>query len=400
MGKKTESMKHALGVLVFSGGIALAQAQEPLEIDLKGTVNHGKDGTPVAGAAVSLALYPSLSTVSDENGKFALKGSVVGVRSVLGTAPSPATLAGRTIRFSVGGGAQPVSIGIFDLMNRPMGDVLGQVMAAGEYRVDAAPVLSRLPPGLYLVRVRVGSRITSFKVPSVGAPAGGLGREAKPTVSRGALAKSAGDVPDTLKVAKAGFRAARKVINRYTGTIPVILTPKLPAGDLKIYSEREMAQVDWAQNVDVQVWDGGTKLNGQYAVRFEGDRSWMTEFAGSPGWSGWAFVTKPETPEDISDWAGGSIHLAIKGTANSVALTVISEGMPQGSNVEVDVSGHGYEPDDEWHEVLIPMSAFEGTDLSRVTVYCALIAPSKTDTAAFDPSQFYQIDDLYYTLRK
>jgi hypothetical protein len=179
--------------------------------------------------------------------------------------------------------------------------------------------------------------------------------------------------------------------------------PKLGAGDLKIVSERGMPQVGWGMNVDVQVWDGsganGTQLRGNFPIAFEGKESWMVKFVPGMSFSAWGFVAN-NYPEDMSAWANGAMHIAVKGTVTSLGVTMSSPDQTNGSSIKVDVAKYGYKPDNKWYEMNIPLSDFTGTDFSRISTYVGLVTPVEGDTIPFNTDNFYQIDDIYWKVTK
>ncbi|MEO6098093.1 MAG: hypothetical protein ABIW76_21485, partial [Fibrobacteria bacterium] len=219
--------------------------------------------------------------------------------------------------------------------------------------------------------------------------------------SHSVLSKAAAEpVDDTLKITKAGYRMSKQAISLYTGTYPIAMISAPPAGDLKIVSERSMPQVDWGANVEVQVWDGGTQLEGEYKTDpFEGSASWKVAFGSGQAYNAWGFVIKT-APENMSAWKGGTLHLAVKGKVTSLGVTMASADQYPGSSVKVDLSEFGYRPDNSWHEILVPVDRFEGTDLGQINVYCGLTYPLLTDTAGYNPNLDYQVDEIYWTLKK
>jgi hypothetical protein len=118
------------------------------------------------------------------------------------------------------------------------------------------------------------------------------------------------------------------------------------------------------------------------------------------GWNGWAFHvaaypngTQPSA--DLSPYAGGSLHLAVKGNAKTIGVMISSKNQPAGRAPLVDLGGKGYLPDSAWHEIRIPLSEF-GTNLklSDVFVYCGFVSPS--DGGDFDPAADYWVDNIWY----
>ena len=392
--------KQSIISLFVAAGICIAGAQTTL-VNLTGIVNDASSGNPIAGATVTLANNPSLTTTSSADGSFRLSGeATVGIRSHVGMDRSGMSLTGSELYLSVMENNTPIVVEVFNFKSERMRTILNQKVSAGRYNVNVAA--SGLSGGLYIVRARMGNQTAAFKMTALGSqPAfGNPFRTA--AFARSPLAKAAADaIDDTLKVTKAGYRMSRKAITVYNTLYPVLMAPSLPAGDLKIVSERGFPQVDWGSNVEVQVWDASTQLNGAYKpAPFEGAQSWMVTFKKEQPYNAWGFVAKQETPEDMSAWKGGTMHLAVKGTANTIGVTMASANQIPGFSVKVDLSEYGYQPDGQWHEALVPLDKFEGTDLSQISVYCGLVYPLMSDTVAFNPSLFYQVDDIYWSLKK
>jgi hypothetical protein len=65
-------------------------------------------------------------------------------------------------------------------------------------------------------------------------------------------------------------------------------------------------------------------------------------------------------------------------------------------SVKVELADYGYKPDNQWHEVNVPLSAFTGTDFSQVKVLLGLVTPGPRDTVGFSQDLFYQVDDVYW----
>jgi hypothetical protein len=368
-------------------------------VDMHGTVFDANTGKAVAGAAVTLTLNPSITTTTDTGGNFHLTGNaIVGIRpGLIHNGKLAMELSGTALSFSIQANNTPVSLDIFNVQGKRLQSVLNRRFSAGQYTVNAAAV--GLPAGLYMLRAKIGAKSVAFKMSTLGIQNAGS-VPASVALSSSKLAKAAADILDTLKVTKLGYRLLLKPISLYNTTYPLLLTPKLPPGDLKIYSDRAMNQVAWGSNVNVEVWDGGTQLNGSWPTYFEGKASWMVNFMNGQQYSAWGFTANANTPEDLSDWKGGTIHIAVLGTVSNVAVTVASPDINENS-VKVDMTNYGYKPDGHWHEAFIPLDLFVGTDLSRVSVYCGLVNPgSMADTSKFNSSLYYQMDDIYYSLKK
>jgi hypothetical protein len=387
------------GGLILAGGVCFADAQAGGSVDISGTVKDSKTGTPLAGAAVTLVSDTTLMAATDEAGAFHLSRSATGLRFRADKARPGITLSGNALTLEVPYDNAALVVDVFDLKSAHLGKLLDRRVRAGRYRLDLAA--SGIPGGLHFVRARVGGETAAFRI----FIAGLRGREGEgvgPALAAGAnLAKVAEEpVEDTLKVTKAGYRMQKKAIGLHTGTYPIAMVAAPPAGDLKIVSERSLPQVDWGSNVDVQVWDGGTQLEGEYKTDpFEGIASWKITFGSGQAYSAWGFVSKA-APENMSAWKGGTMHLAVKGNVTTLGVTMASADQFPGNSVMVDLSEYGYKPDSAWHEIRVPMDRFEGTDLGQVNVYCGLAYPLLTDTARYNPTLDYQVDDIYWSLKK
>jgi hypothetical protein len=387
--------------ILVAGAVYIASADSITAVDMTGTVSDTKSGNPVVGATVTLANNPTLTTMTDAQGNFHLTGqATVGVRSKSGKLNSGMSIKGAELSITVQANNTPVAVDIFNLKSEHVRTVLNQRVSAGRYNVNVAA--SELPSGVYFVRARVGGKTASFKVSTIGVIASSANPITASLFTRSALAKVADDpIDDTLKISKVGYKPTRKAITLYNTIYPVLLGPLLPAGDLKIVSERNFPQVDWGSNVDVQVWDGGSKLIGDYKpAPFEGTQSWMVNFVQTQSYNAWGFVAKIETPEDMSAWKGGTMHLAVKGTAHTVGVTMASADQGSGTSVKVDLSNYGYKPDGVWHEAVVPVDSFVGTNMSQINVYCGLVYPMQSDTVPFNANLFYQVDDIYWSLKK
>lgn len=390
--------RFKFGGLLVAGLVFSAFGQGP--VDISGTVNDSKTGAPVAGAKVYLALNPTVTTTTGADGSFKLTGNAaVGVRAGV-SAKSQMSFNGKRLDFTVASENTPVTAELFNFRGEKVRTLVDMSASRGSYSVNTQA--AGLGGGVYFLRARVGKTSAAYRLSTVG-EAGSSFLAPTATMGFAALTKSAAEPVDTLKCQKAGYRLLSKPLTKYSGIYPLNFLPGLPPGDLKIVSERGMPQVEWGEpgNVVVQVWDGGTQLNGGYKVGpFEGTQSWMITFKADQPHNAWGFVTQMGQPEDMSAWANGSMHLAVKGTATSVGVTMGSTNQSGGLSVKVDLAKYGYKPDNAWHECVVPLSDFTGTEFDKIEVYVGLVYPVETDTAPFDPDLFYQVDDIYWKLTK
>jgi hypothetical protein len=385
--------RNILGAVLLAGGMCLANAQNAVSIT--GKVTDKKSGAAIAGAKLTLAGTPSVIATSGADGSYTLSGSAVGIDAALRNAAPEMSFKGNVLSFNVAGNNTPISVDVYNLKSEHVRNLVRSNASAGSYSVNTAPV--GLAGGLYFVRAVVGKHTASFKMSTVGAGSRNAGLLANASYARTGLAKTALEPIDSLIVSKEGYKPFAMALYKYTGIFPIVIAPKLPAGDLKIVSERSMQQVDWGSNVRVDVWTTGTLLTGDYKTEpFEGPQSWYVTSGPDQIYSGWGFAAP--VPEDMSAWATGSMHIAVKGTVTSLGVTMASTSQAGGFSKKINMVDFGYKPDNMWHDAFIPMTAFEGTDFSQIELYCGLVYPVDGDTAGYDPTLFYQVDDIYWTI--
>jgi hypothetical protein len=400
--------KMTVGMAIGAACLGTAPAQPLLiYVSMSGTIIEGTSGSPIAKASISLAGKSAAKAISDTAGGFILGYTTTGLsggarRGIFSGADGTAMgLDGGNLHITVQGAPSPVSFAVYGLDSRLRKTLLDARLPAGDYLFQDP--LAGMPAGAYVLRGAVGAQTASFKVAS---PAFG-GASAQPAIrarSAIALPKRTEALDDTIVVFKPGYGIGLLPISDTNGKKVVKLYSKLPsAAEIKIYSDRSIPALAWDKNVRVEAWDGdgiparGTQLNGTYPGGSEGPYSWNVTFVQAQSHSAWAFLTSVH-PEDLSDWADGSINLSVKGNVPSLGIMVSSLNSKE---VRVDAAGYGYKPDNLWHVVSVPLSEFHGTDFRQVTTYCALFYPAKDgDPTPFNPALSYQIDDVYYSFIK
>ena len=128
---------------------------------------------------------------------------------------------------------------------------------------------------------------------------------------------------------------------------------------------------------------------------FSGTGNAVKITAGGAGWAGfgWAQVDNAGllTGINMTTFAACSLHVRLKGNANGIKILV--ENATHAGQTFLSVGTYGYVNDEQWYEVVIPLSAWAATcDLSGVSYFMG---------ATFDPyvaGQYIIIDDLYWTL--
>lgn len=389
-----------LGGLLVAGLVFSANGQGP--VDISGTVNNSKTGAPVAGAKVWLAANPEITTTSGADGSYKLTGNwSTGIRAGA-FAQSKIAFSGNRLDFSVAADNTPVSAELFNFRGEKVRTLVDMNASRGAYSVNTRA--SGLGGGVYFLRARVGKTSAAYRMSLVGDAGSDLLVSTQPALA--ALTKSAAAAVDTLKISLAGYRTQSKALTKFSGIFPINFVPGLPPGPLKIVSERSIPQVEWGQpgNVNVAVFDGFTQLKGDYATApAEGTTSWMITFQPDQTTHGWGFMTVSE-PEDMSAWKDGFMNISVRGTVSSIGVTMESYDQGSGMSTKVDLREYGYKPltsaskPSDWVTAKIPMSKFTGTDFSQIKVYLGLSSPVDGDTEPFDSNNFYQIDDVWWSL--
>jgi hypothetical protein len=311
---------------------------------------------------------------------------------------------GSRLDFTVAAENTPVTAELFDFRGEKVRTLVDMSASRGSYSVNTQA--AGLGGGVYFLRARVGKVSAAYRLSMIGGKDGSsFLSPTQPALA--ALTKTAADPVDTLKCEKLGYRLLTKPLSKFTGILSLPMLPGLPVGDLKIVSERKIPQVEWGQpgNVNVAVFDGSTQLKGDYATApAEGTTSWMITFLPGQTTNGWGFMTV-SSPEDMSAWKNGTMHISVRGTVSSIGITMESYDQLGGTSTKVDLREYGYKPlttaskPGDWYTIAIPMSKFVGTDFSQVKVYCGLSSPVDGDMAPFDADGFYQIDDIWWSVQ-
>jgi hypothetical protein len=143
---------------------------------------------------------------------------------------------------------------------------------------------------------------------------------------------------------------------------------------------------------------GPTSCSVDSAPNFFGTGNTVKVTAGTMGWAGFGWYQTDNsgmlTGINMTEFAACSLHVAFKGNATDLKLLVenINPGST-GPQTWVAASTYGYVADEQWHELIIPLSAWAATcDLSGVSYFMGV---------SFDPyvtGQYIIVDDLYWTL--
>jgi hypothetical protein len=126
---------------------------------------------------------------------------------------------------------------------------------------------------------------------------------------------------------------------------------------------------------------------------------------GTGGWAGfgWAAVTAPGsgTPASVNmtSYAACTLHVSIKSTTPATGFNLLVENLDKkgtastGNQTWVSAGDYGYLPDGQWHDVAIPLSAWNGTcDLSDVDYFLGV------SMNPYVMGETVVMDNLYWTL--
>jgi|WetSurMetagenome_2_1015567.scaffolds.fasta_scaffold00027_52 hypothetical protein len=384
-----------LCALVAALAVTRAGAQD---ISITGTVIDGS-ANPVAGATVSL-MYAGLSTTTGADGTFSLTQSTAVTSGLSSRSAVAASVVGDAIRFSV---ATPsaVRIDVYSMNGRHVSVALDKTLGTGAYSL--APRVADTRPGVYLVKVRIGSWSTVCKMSLTASRAAAAGLRRLSDVPALSLSKKA-DVADTLVASKGGFHTFKKFISSYTLTGQMcVLTAIAKSQETAIYSQRVTRVIDWA-HTEVQVWDytaahadtslhlTSTALDGNSTVNpYTGSTKCWLVTCGTVGWSTWGFAVGAAVGSvDMSGFYGGSLHFYIRGTAPSVGAFISSVG---NAGTAVDLATVGYTADDAWHEITIPLDSYANVDISAITSYLMFVAPV-SQGLEYTAGATYALDDI------
>lgn len=126
--------------------------------------------------------------------------------------------------------------------------------------------------------------------------------------------------------------------------------------------------------------------------RIEGlESSAIIKNAGLPWWGGGIVYT---AEFDLSEWT--VMHASFKSTEATYeeGTEVFTEG-PAGVGTGLLLSDYGFVADGAWHNLVIPLADFAGTDFTRVTIPAGF--RSRAFTTEVPADGVLLVDDVYYT---
>jgi hypothetical protein len=402
------------GLLVFTVGCNNVNAQSA-GAALTGTVKDASTKAAIEGATVSLLGLPDVVATTDANGAFSISLAAPVKTLTAYQQDRHIRFQGSRLSFATSVSGDIAQVTLHDLLGHQVSTLLNARLTEGDYVLSMVP--ARLSPGLYLVRAQIGNQVASYKLSILGnvraTEASGLRKEnlsgnGAGSENRAALVKAAAAIGgvDFLVVTKTGYLKKHHEVMALTDVQAVTLETNTPAtSNLKIFTDSDFPQIDWA-NAAIYSWEQTAVLTtDSTSIGFGGSVAAMKVASlETAGWNGWAFhVAKlangTQPTADLSPYAEGSLHLAVKGNAKSIGVMISSPNQGAGSAPLVDLATKGYLPDSAWHEISIPVSEFSGTlDLSQIFVYCGFVSP--VAGGVFDPLDTYLIDDVYFIPKK
>ncbi|MBN1129470.1 MAG: hypothetical protein JXA71_10815 [Chitinispirillaceae bacterium] len=251
-------------------------------LDISGRVVD-QTGQPLENVGVLLVGQERI-TATDAQGRYAFGSSPVNGSKALQTRPSPRLTRG-TLRFSVIGRNLPVTITLFDLKGRIIREFRLGPLPAGAYSYDLYQGTSRLPSGMVVLQVRIGT--DAFILKSAGSDRGLTGTATPAGFDRlsAPLAASAAPV-DSLFFWITGYENAKHPLTSLSAASLIdTLRPGIAFephffgnGDIIDMRDSQTVHLPIPQRMQVVVFGEGYALADLAAGRYETDLGrWMTD---------------------------------------------------------------------------------------------------------------------------
>jgi hypothetical protein len=352
---------------------------------LSGKVVNAR-GIGLAGVSV-LLVNKSTRTTTDATGNFSF--GPLPVRSELPPfIDIQPFFDGKAIRFLLPA-VSNVAIDLFDANGRR---TLLSAAAKLKEGVHSIPVPLHRNSGLSVIRMNIDNREYTFSWVRIGEYASVKGgRDLQPV----RLGKSGAAAVDTIVASKHHYAEQRIALDSYSGNKTITLVFSPPQNARAVYSESVPYTIGASA---LYVWDNSGTPSTQFnasstADRFEGAKACRVQ-GGNAGWSGWGIATTATAGADLTAYAGGSVHFAIKGSMTNVGAWVIWKNDNK-TALSVDISNYGYVPGDSlWHEVSIPLSVFGPADLAHIDYFLALESPF--NHGVYVANSWYVVDNIYW----
>ncbi|HUI91763.1 MAG TPA: hypothetical protein VLX68_05890 [Chitinivibrionales bacterium] len=152
--------------------------------------------------------------------------------------------------------------------------------------------------------------------------------------------------------------------------------------------------------VPLLLWNGGT-VDSVDSVGEDGQsKAWAITSSG--GWEGfgWAAYNGTLLSANMTSYAACTLHVSIKCSSAGAGFNLLVENLDKkgtqstGNQTWVSAGNYGFQPDGQWHDVAIPLSAWAATcDLSDVDYFLG-VSMNPYNGAG----ETVVIDNLYWTL--
>lgn len=341
------------------------------------------NGAFIEGATVKL-VKAGIATNTNAVGVFVLTTDAV-ANSISREKTLGPRLVGNTLYFTIGATSEHVQIHVCDLTGKFVVSAYEGSLSHGMWAIK--PFNHNLPAKMYIIRVKLGNRVSVLKMPLVdknriSAYFGAAGNQNENT---GISLKKAVDYVDTVLVSKTGFKSDTLPILKYVDTLADFVLDSIPPMvEMGILSNRTTYNVDPVWKFP-DVWGGSVAIDSTDTVKADrhdgGKYAWKITCAWDG--AGWDMADLREGGVDLTRYTGGTLHLWLKGNAAGLTVGIIWHvvtGPAAGTNVGAYVlaSHYGYVNNGSWYEINAPLADFiaQGADLSRIKGYAVFFASS------------------------
>lgn len=225
---------HAMHGLILCASFTAAFA---IDVNLTGIVKDSLTQRAVAGATVSLASNPNLSTQTNTDGSYVLTGTITSIlrnhTKSIGIEPK---VVNSTIFFDVMQNTQRVVIDFFDLKGAKISTGFNRTLERGSYYIT--PAVGKKAHQFFFTKITIGSKSTFLKMTHLRRIAGqgkALAGNTNETLAQSGLAKTS-SISDSLVISDANHRTTKKSIADYSGSVNVTVLANRPQALAKVTS--------------------------------------------------------------------------------------------------------------------------------------------------------------------
>jgi len=216
--RKAAGMTAMISLLMVSSPSAAGSVLSGRVVD--------KDSKPLQGAKVELVVADT-SIVTDGNGNFKVDLGKLSMRPG-NTAAEMISLRNGVLSISSPAIHQSVQVEAFDTKGQRVGNVMSSLPGVGVFECGILP--DALPTAMYIVKIRIGSRMGVFRVLNSRNRTYSLsGRELYPANSRGKKSARILNSVDTLRITKDGYLETRVPVESYIASLPDVILMNDPA---------------------------------------------------------------------------------------------------------------------------------------------------------------------------